>query len=268
MPLFKKNWDTPPDITARLNIYHVLISVSGTTSILFPLLVPLLLRLQTKKFNAMKKIIGLLSLVSLSLISCENDDAYFGSGRAVTETRFVESFTKVKSEGVFDVTITQGLEQSLEITADDNIIGHVKTTVANNELRLSLKNDGYHDITLKARITIPQLNSLVNSGTGNMEISGFTENGLFKISNSGTGHIKIAGKAQSLSVFNEGTGKIQGFQFDVNEAEVKNLGSGQIEVHCSEHLKVNIQGNGNVLYKGNPTLQVNIKGSGSVLNSN
>lgn len=216
----------------------------------------------------MEKISYLLLLMTFSLISCENDHAYFGSGRAVTETRFVGSFTKVKSESVFDVTITQGPEQSVEITADDNIIGHVKTTVANNELRLSLKNDGYHDVTLKARITVPQLNSLVNSGTGDMEISGFTENGLFKISNSGTGHIKITGKAHSLSVFNEGTGKIQGFQFDVNEAEVKNLGSGQIEVHCSKHLKVNIEGNGNVLYKGNPTLQVNIKGSGNVLNSN
>lgn len=216
----------------------------------------------------MKKIFSLLLLVSFSLISCEDDHTHFGSGRAMTETRFVKPFTKVKSEGVFDVTIIQGPEQSVEITADDNIIGFVKTKVVKNELHLSLKNDGYHGVTLKARITVPQLNSIVNSGTGNMEISGFSENGMFKIVNSGTGHIQLAGNAQSLSIFNEGTGKIQGFQFNVDEADVKNLGSGQIEVHCSEHLKVDIEGNGNVFYKGHPTLQVNIKGSGSILNSN
>lgn len=215
----------------------------------------------------MKKIIGS-TVIVLLFLSCQNDQMHFGSGRAVTETRTLDPFTKVKSEGVFDVTITQGPEQSVEITADDNIIGFVKTRVVNNELRLSLKNDGYHEVTLKARITVPRLNGLNNSGTGHIEMTGFSEDGAFKMVNSGTGHIKMAGSANSLSVYNEGTGSVQGFHFNVKEADVKNLGSGQIEVHCSEHLKVDIEGSGKVFYKGQPSLQVDITGSGSVVRAN
>lgn len=215
----------------------------------------------------MKKLIYLPLIVFLFLNSCQEDDAIFGSGRAVTETRTVSNFTKVKSEGVFEVTITQGPVQSVEITADDNIIGRVKTAVVDNELRLSLKNDSYNSVTLKARITVPQLNGLSNSGTGSMDVREVLESHL-KVVNAGTGDIKITGKANSLSIYNEGTGSFQGFEFTVKDGDVENLGSGNIEVNCSENLKVEIEGSGKVFYKGNPSLQVDITGSGSVVNAN
>lgn len=215
----------------------------------------------------MKKLIYL-PLIFLFLFSCQEDGAFFGSGRAVTETRTVSNFTKVKSEGVFEVTITQGLVQSVEITADDNIIGRVKTTVVDNELRLSLKNDGYNRVTLKARITVPRLNGINNSGTGNMDVAEVSENGHFKVVNSGTGDIKLIGKAISLSVYNEGTGSFKGFEFKVEDGDVENLGSGNVEVNCSDNLKVKIEGSGKVFYNGNPSLQVHITGSGSVINAN
>lgn len=216
----------------------------------------------------MKNLIYVPIIVFLSLISCQDDDMIFGSGRAVTETRTVENFTKVKSEGVFEVTITQGDVQSVTITADDNIIGRVKTTVVDNELRLSLKNDGYNRITLKANITVPRLIGLNNSGTGNIDVFQVSENGLFKVVNSGTGDIKIDGSANSLSIYNEGTGRFRGFGFMVKDVEVKTMGTGDIEVNCSENLKVDIEGTSKVYYKGNPEIQVDIKGSGGLVNAN
>lgn len=216
----------------------------------------------------MKKLIYFPLFVFLSLVSCQEDDMLFGSGRAVTETRNVGNFSKVKSEGVFEVTITQGPIQSVEITADDNIMGRVKTTVVNDELRLYLKNDGYNRVTLKAKITVPTLTGLNNSGTGSMDAKGFSEIGHFKVVNSGTGNIKIDGSANSLSVYNEGTGRFRGFGFLVKDAEVKNFGSGNVEVNCSGRLDVKIEGSGNVSYKGSPTVEVDIQGSGNVVNAN
>src|SRR5690606_18988491 len=107
-----------------------------------------------------------LPILCLFLISCQEDDMIFGSGRPVSESRTVSSFTKVKSEGVFEVTITQGPIQSVVITADDNIIGRVKTTVIDNKLLLFLNGDGYNHLTLNAKITVPRLNGVTNSGTG------------------------------------------------------------------------------------------------------
>src|SRR5690606_11582693 len=147
-------------------------------------------------------------------------DAVFGSGRADTEIRTVNNFAKVKSEGDFDVTIIQGLEQSVEVTADDNTMALAKTSVVNNDLPVYLRNDGYHNVTHKDRITVPHLNGLTNSGTGNMDVSGVSENGAFKVVNSGTGDIRITGNANSLSIYNEGTGSFQGFDFIVKDAVI------------------------------------------------
>ncbi len=216
----------------------------------------------------MKKSFFLALPIILLLSSCSNDDNVFGSGRLISETRNVENFSKVKSEGVFEVSITQGNSQSVEITADDNIIARVKTTVVDNELRLFLKNDGYHHLTLKAKITVLNLNGLTNSGTGSMNVKQIAENGHFKVVNSGTGDIRIDGNANRLSVYNEGTGHFRGFEFIVKDGDVENLGSGTVEVNCSDNLKVDIEGSGDVFYKGSPVLEVKIKGSGSVVKVN
>jgi hypothetical protein len=218
--------------------------------------------------HRMKNFIYLPMFIYLFLVSCQDDDMIVGSGRIVTENRALGDFTKVRSEGVFEVTITQGPVQSVEISADDNIIGQVKTTVTNNELRLSLKNDGYNRVTLKAKITVPQLNSLNNSGTGSMAVNQISESGHFKVRNSGTGNIKINGNATSLSVYNEGTGRFKGFDFMVKDAEVETIGTGDVEVNCSDNLKVTIEGSSKVYYKGNPILDVHINGSGSTVNAN
>lgn len=216
----------------------------------------------------MKKFINLSLFISFLFMSCSGDDMVFGSGRPVTETRSVASFSKVKSEGVFDVIIMQGETQSLQITADDNVMALVKAKVVDNELQLSLKNDGYHGVTLKAQITVPRLNKLTNSGKGNIEAMDFAEDGNFRIVNSGTGDIRLTGSATSLSIYNEGTGKINGFEFMVKSCAVENVGSGNIEVNCSENLKVEIEGSGKVFYKGSPTIEIDVTGSGSVISAN
>lgn len=85
-----------------------------------------------------EKVIYVLMIVNYVLFSCEADDVVSGSGNLITETRTVSVFNKVSSIGVFDINITQGNFQSVEIIADDNIIDYVTTKVVNNELLLYL----------------------------------------------------------------------------------------------------------------------------------
>jgi len=83
----------------------------------------------------MKRIIISISILLFSVSACTKD-TIVGSGTPISEFRNVTDFTKVSSEGVFEVAITQGDVQSVEIIADDNIIHRVKTEVVDNELRL------------------------------------------------------------------------------------------------------------------------------------
>lgn len=209
-----------------------------------------------------------LLFVLLTFLSSCSKDAILGSGDLITQSRDVEPFTKVSSKGVFEVTILHGESQSVEITADNNIMNHVRTRVSNKELLLYLDDDkNYRDITIYANITVTQLNGIRNSGAGNMNIIDLeTDN--FSIDNSGSADITIDGTATSLNVDNEGSGDIFGFDFLVDNCSVDIVGSGFLEIYCSDKLDVTIDGSGDVYYMGNPVIQSNIKGSGAVINSN
>ena len=206
----------------------------------------------------------------LTLVSSCSRDTIYGSGEMTSEFRDVEYFTKVSSEGIFEVNITQGTEQSIEIIANDNIIHKVKTSVVNNELKLYLDsdNDNYRDIYLQANIAVTRLNGLNNSGAGNMYVHNIEEEGSFSIRNSGSADIIIDGSASILNSKNEGSGSIYGFGFFIEDCSIKIEGSGSFEINCSDNLDVDIEGSGNVFYKGSPNINTAISGSGSVINVN
>lgn len=218
----------------------------------------------------MKQLI-LISLLALIIFSssCTSDDTIIGSGNLITETRDVDVFSKVSSEGVFEVTITQGSSQSVEILADDNIMNRVKTKVVNNELHLYLEEDSnYSGITIEATISTTVLKGILNSGVGNMQVSNLDESEAFSIENFGTGNIIIDGTATDLRVVNEGTGDISAFDLFVENCSIEIEGSGSVETNCSDNLDVTIVGSGSVFYKGNPSINTSITGSGSVIDSN
>ncbi len=90
----------------------------------------------------------------------------------------------------------------------------------------------------------------------------------FSISASIIADILIEGSATSLDIKNEGSGSIMAFDVLVNDCGVEIVGSGDVEVSCSDHLNAEIDGSGSVYYKGNPIISVDINGSGQVVNDN
>lgn len=208
-------------------------------------------------------------LVFALVCSCSDEETISGSGNLITESRDVDSFTSVRSEGIFEVSITQGSSKSVEITADNNIINQIKTRVINKELQLYLDDDfNYRGITAKINIKTASLNALANSGVGNMFVYDVDESGTFSIDNSGTGNISIEGSAAQLSIKDQGTGDILAFDFYVENCSIDIEGSGSVYIHCSDNLDVNIEGSGQVHYKGSPAVNTNITGSGSLIDAN
>lgn len=216
----------------------------------------------------MKKQSLIYLVLALFILSCASETIE-GSGILVSESRDVPFFNSVSSEGVFEVHITQGTQQSIEVTADNNIISHLKTRVVNNELQIYLDHKtNYKRPTVDITIVTTGLNGLKNSGTGNIYTSHVTENGAFSIYNTGTGSIHIEGTASSLNLFNEGSGSVFAFDFQVDNGHVEIVGSGDVELFCSNTLDVVIEGSGNVYYKGLPSINVSITGSGVVIDDN
>ncbi len=221
-----------------------------------------------KKTTKMKNKIILPVALLLAIFSSCSKDTIFGSDVISSEFRSVENFTKVSSEGVFEINIIQGDTQSVEVIANSNIIHRVKTKVINGELRIYLDNNNYRDIDLEVNITVPSIKGIKNSGTGNISILDVNTTDDFNVYNSGTGDITIEGTANSLTIKNEGTGKFEGFLFTVDECDVRIIGSGDCEVNVLNELNVDIQGSGDVYYLGTPIIETYITGSGKIINVN
>ena len=210
----------------------------------------------------------LMALAMLIISSC-SVDTIEGSGVESTQIRDVQTFNKVKSEGVFDITVIQSDFQLVEITADNNILHLVKTEVLDNMLILKLDDDNnYSNINVKATIYVESINEIKNSGSGNITAIDILQIGNFKVENIGSGDITLDGASNELTLINEGSGEVHAFDFATDNCDIKIDGSGDCEVFCNDHLNVKIEGSGDIFYIGEPIINSNITGSGNVISAN
>ena len=104
-------------------------------------------------------IVGIV-LVVMSLVSCTSDDIS-GSGVLTTENRELNAFIAISVDGIANVNIVQGNAQSVKITADDNIIGLVKTEIKDGVLEIYLTSGhNYKNIDVSVEIMAKGLNGV------------------------------------------------------------------------------------------------------------
>lgn len=197
-------------------------------------------------------------------ISCSNDDDVIGSGILISENRALSTFTRISNNSSINVTVKQGDNQTLQVTADDNIMHLVKTDVKNGTLHVDLPRRNYDDITILITVTILRLNEIKNNSSGNIDISEIVGQPNLKIENRGSGSVTVRGTCNFLDLINTGTGSHYGFGFIVQNVEVKNTSSGTCEIHCINTLIGSNSGSGSILYKGNPEFDVSNSGTGKV----
>lgn len=228
---------------------------------------------------------GAVMVVLAGLLSACSFGVVVGSGRSTTETRAVSDFDAVDFAFIGDLVITQGNEESLTISGDDNIVPLIRTAVRNGVLHIdaSAANIGRTIIPLRYELTVKELQGLSLSGLGNVEV-GSLESSNFSLSLSGGGSLKIENlSAKNLLVNMSGLGNAHlGGEVDkqaVNvsgavsysardlrsqAAAVQISGLGRAEVQAVETLDAAISGAGSIEYTGNPQVTQNISGLGTV----
>jgi len=210
----------------------------------------------------------LLFILSFSIACSSDDNVIEGSGDLVTEEQELDQFENVISPSSTDVNVIYGIEQNVTITADDNIINNITTSVNNNALEVNLTPGSYNDITVIANITLPNITSFKTTGDGISTISGFTNLENLTVENTGSGTISLNGAAINFNCINTGSSNIKAFSFIVANCTVNNSGSGDCELFCNTNLSGMNTGSGKVFYKGNATVNITNSGSGNVINSN
>lgn len=188
-----------------------------------------------------------------------------GEGPLQTENRQVTAFNKVKINGSAEVEIVQSATQQVSITGYGNLLAIYESTVANGELslgyksRYNIKNDN-----IKIRIEVADIRSVYLNGSGDIIITNFSQGVELASTINGSGRVRVQNSSFTKMAYHiNGSGSMYGAGIAAQQAEVSIHGSGHIELHCSQHLKVNIEGSGTVDYYGNPaTTDISIHGSG------
>jgi len=199
--------------------------------------------------NLKLSIIGI-AVASLLFSSCTKDNLQIvGTGTVTTETLQLDEFSSIYMLGVDDVIISYGAEQQVKVTGHPNIISRIKTKVSNKTWTIELEEGNYGEYELTYYLTLPLIENITSSGTGDVVITDFISQ-------------------DNLWVDLIGTGNFYGFPMMVKNCNVDISGTGNCEVSVETSLDVRIEGTGSVYYKGNPSVNTNITGTGSVIHMN
>ena len=212
-----------------------------------------------------------------------------GSSRIATEIRRVPDFEAIALAGSIDLHVRQGAQPALEVSADDNLLPLLETSVESGRKGATLRVSWKHGASIVTRsrvvvnVVVPQLKSLSGAGAGDMTVESFDTPAL-QLSLAGAGDVKLpglrtgelgigiagsggvsgSGQATKLAIRIAGSGDVKLADLQADEVTVKIAGSGDAAVVAQKSLEVSIAGSGDVSYRGDATVRKSIMGSGSV----
>ena len=167
---------------------------------------------------------------------------------------------------------------------------YFKYNIDGKSILVSFESGSFSPTKANVYITLKNINTVKNSGSGNINIDNYNFSSLFTsenrgsgsfimtnisssdellIKNSGSGNIYIKGKTKILNLFNSGSGNTNTFELIAEIVNTKNSGSGNVKVYCEKELTIKNSGSGCLKYKGNAIIKdISSSGSGNVSKEN
>ncbi len=209
------------------------------------------------------------------------------AGSQSKETRDLKDFTKISYGVSGNLYITFGSEFKVVLEGERRDIEEIITEVSGD--RLIIKKDNWrfnlHE-RVNVYVTLPELEGLGVSGSGNAEIKDALRTDNLNLSVSGSGKIYTtditvttfdcsisgsgniilggSGSASKAEIGISGSGNYSGEPLKIGSAEIHISGSGNCRCNVTESLRASVSGSGNVTYDGNPKIDAHVSGSGKI----
>jgi hypothetical protein len=210
-----------------------------------------------------------------------------GSENLVTQEKFFSDFSVVDVGSGFEVEITQSSSYSVKITADDNVLDHIEVFKTSDTLTIRLKRGyNYQSVTLRGKITMPELYELELSGGTHSTVEGFssshefiaelsggsflsgdfTTSGDAQFTLSGGSHLsELDGAVSDLRISASSGSHLDLSDFPVHDASVNLNGGSHATINLDGKLDADLSGGSHLFYVGNPTMgDINTSGGSTV----
>ncbi|UCG35975.1 MAG: DUF2807 domain-containing protein [Candidatus Bathyarchaeota archaeon] len=213
-----------------------------------------------------------------------------GSGNLITQEKSFSDFSAVDVGSGFEVEITQSSSYTVKITADDNVLDHIIVSKTGDTLTIRLRlGYSFQSVTLRGKITMPELRELELSGGTHGTVKGFSSSHEFvaelsegshlsgdlrtsgdaKFSLSGGSHLsKLDGAASDLGVSASSGSHVDLSDFPVHDASVNLNGGSHATINVDGRLDADLSGGSHLFYIGDPTMGDIETSGGSTVSKN
>lgn len=261
------------------------------------------------KFGAALLLLAIV-LVGLSyqaLRAQETNHPRSAEGRAqASESRSVDArVTIIRISGPVDLILTQGTTPSMTVRAEQRLLSKIRTVQEGNTLQIDIRSTLINArLPLQVELTLPALQQLQMSGSGDASISGFsgdemqlTLNGSgdatfagqyrhikaqlngsgdlhlqggnsdsIELALQGSGDVSASGSSKALSAQLHGSGDLNARQLIADSVSLSLLGSGDAAVFARTAVSAALRGSGDATIFGQPAQRsVSASGSGEVI---
>jgi hypothetical protein len=188
-----------------------------------------------------------------------------GSGKLVSQTRDVGTFSGIQVTNFAKVLITQDTVESLRIESDDNVIDLVSTSVSNGILIIGLRDGSYRNAKVNVYVSMRIIRLLESTGTAEFSTMNSIQTDSLVCRIRGTGIITMTGSTTTERVEIIGSGSVNNFGLTSSLCYASISGVGKVEVNVAQRLDATITGTGMISYAGNPAVvNQSVTGIGNV----
>ncbi|MEL6922595.1 MAG: head GIN domain-containing protein [Bacteroidota bacterium] len=214
-------------------------------------------------------------LLSISIITAQK-----------TETRSVDSFSKLEIGGVFAIELKQGNEESVVIEARADQMAYIITESRGDKLVVKMKDkENYKKWDdVKVTVNFKSLDYLNNNGVGSLKSIGTLKFDNLELKNasvgktkltlqankvdaniSSVGNTELSGTVKTMRIKNSSVGNLRASDLKVDYLDIRNSAVGSAEVYAEKELSITNEGVGGLRYKGNAVVkEMNSSGLGRI----
>jgi hypothetical protein len=188
-----------------------------------------------------------------------------GSGRMVSESRPVQGFHTVVVTGGVHALVTDGSDDSLEITAEDNILPLVASTVSDGRLTVGWRpgSGSVSSHGVVCRIGARTLRGVTAAGAGRIDVEGIDAND-FAIDLSGASSFAGSGSVERLRLDLSGASRADAPGLAARFVTATLSGASVARLRVVDALVVNASGASLLEFYGDPTVQADTSGASLV----
>lgn len=160
-----------------------------------------------------------------------------GSGRLTTETRPLDDFHAVSATRGVEVLVTTGSSPAATVTADDNLLAHVSTTVASGTLMVAIEGSIETSNPLKVEVTtVSPIDTIAADAGSSVDLEDLHPAALTVRASSGAS-VRAGGRADSLEVAANAGAIVDLRNVEIEQARVNVSAGSTVHVHASDAVR-------------------------------